>query len=71
MEIEITKPIFKCESDEEIFFQRLSEITGFQQIRIDNLALKLKVYNAENTLKEVRSICDLWHTSFEIIASKK
>ena len=69
MQIEITKPIFKCESDEEIFFQRLNNVNGILAIDVEKSKLRIELNNADKALSEIRAICALWHSSITIIAS--
>ena len=66
MKINITRPIFKCQHDETIFFERLSQINGFEGVIEDGHQLNLSVDlgNEQVTLQELQSICDIWNTEF-------
>ena len=67
MEIEIVEPVFKCKNDEEVFFQRLSKISGFQEVVKINRRLHVSVFEGDHqhVLDQIQNICTLWHTSFE------
>ena len=69
MEVEILNPVFKCESDKEIFLQRVSEIAGLRKV-VDkgaNLCLSVSITEERETVKALQAICDIWHTSFKEI----
>ncbi len=63
MKIKLIRPIFKCQHDELIFFQRLSLVTGFEGIleRGDTFELTVSDINVQHTINEVKAICDIWN----------
>ena len=65
---EITAPIFRCEADERIFLSRLYELEGFQSLATKDaeLYLALKVISADDSLLELREICDMWHADYKV-----
>ena len=67
MDFEIAEPAFKCKTDEEVFFQRIAEITGFQKVVRKNRRLYVSVFESDQqaTFDQVQNIAALWHTSFE------
>jgi hypothetical protein len=69
MLIKIAGPIFRCDEDETIFFSRLYEIPGFDNVRGQGLCLYLNLADTyqESALKELQSICNMWGTSFDIL----
>lgn len=69
-EIEISAAIFKCKTDEEIFYQKLSNITGIQKVLTKNSKLYVSV-SSEHKVKaiaDIHTICDIWHASYNICA---
>jgi len=71
MEIEIIIPILRCQSEEEVFLQRLSEVAGIQKVVTDDTKTTISVCGemGQEALKHVRAICDMWHTSFKILSN--
>ncbi|SEL54480.1 hypothetical protein SAMN05216262_11358 [Colwellia chukchiensis] len=69
-EIEITVGIFKCQSDQEIFYQRLSEVTGIAKIVHSENRVQIWVNDKQSpqAFKDVSALCDIWHLSFRIIS---
>jgi hypothetical protein len=69
MLIKIAGPIFRCDEDETIFFSRLYEIPGFDNVRGQGLCPYLNLADTyqESALKELQSICNMWGTSFDIL----
>lgn len=65
---EIIAPIFRCEADESIFLSRLYELEGFQSLAATDtkLYLELKVISADDSLFELREICDMWHAEYKV-----
>lgn len=66
--IEITKAIFKCQADENIFYQRLSEVTGIKNIvsHDSHLSVSISLIKKRQTIADIAKICDIWHVSFNI-----
>jgi len=77
MQIEIEYPIFKCADDEAIFFSRLAEVPGYEQVvgktvgntvgKNRQLYLTVKDGVEPEVTQELQSICDCWHTTFRIV----
>jgi hypothetical protein len=69
-EIEIISPVLRCQSEEEIFFQRLSEVAGIHKVITGGTKIYLSVSSEleQEALKHVRAICDIWHTSYRIVS---
>jgi len=69
-EIEINPAIFKCQSDEDIFYQELSTVVGIQKVITKNSKLYVTVNSAEKcqAIADIRTICDIWHTSFSTLS---
>lgn len=67
--IELIEPVLRCHTEEEVFFQRLSEVTGLLKV-IQNES-KIYVWVASGSLVEAQEdlskICDMWHTSFAVL----
>ena len=70
MEIEIISPVLRCQSEEEIFFQRLSEVAGIQKVITKDMKIYVSVSSdsEQEAFKEVDAICDMWRTSFRILS---
>jgi len=62
-EIEITGAVFKCQTDENIFYQRLSQITGVEKIVTHNTHLLVSISNSQKSqaVTDIYAICDIWH----------
>ena len=69
IEIRIKTAVFKCQTDEDIFYQRLRQVTGVENVSVQNTLVCLLISNQYKTraLKEVTEICSIWHTSFEML----
>ncbi|TWX65096.1 hypothetical protein [Colwellia sp. C1TZA3] len=69
IEIEITAAVFKCQTDEDIFYQRLSKITGIKKIVTKDSKLIVSVFSTEKdqALADIRAICDIWHASINLM----
>ena len=66
--VEITKPVFKCKEDENIFLMRLSEVSDCENI-IDKNSHFLLVTRASNLQlieTQIQEICDIWNSSYKI-----
>tara|TARA_R110002167_G_scaffold251052_1_gene457198 strand:+ start:1150 stop:1368 length:219 start_codon:yes stop_codon:yes gene_type:complete len=68
-EIEITAAIFKCQTDEDIFYQKISTIAGVQKVITKDNKLYISVLSAQKNqaLEDVSELCDIWHTSFNLV----
>ena len=66
IEIEIVGAVFKCKADEDVFYHRLSEITGIQKVTTKGTKLYVSVCRTQENLviEEIRVICDIWHVSY-------
>lgn len=64
-EIEITAAVFKCQTDEEIFYQRLSAVNGIQKIVTHHSKLLVSVSNSQKrqAIADICAICAIWHAS--------
>lgn len=63
--IKLEKPIFKCQMDEDIFFQRLAELADVDNItESDNLifiSISRKT-KPSSVLKELTDIANMWNS---------
>lgn len=62
--IKLEKPIFKCQMDEDVFFQRLAELAGVDHVvESDNLILISIAIKAQPSavLKEITNIANMWN----------
>jgi len=69
MKIEIDKPVLRCRIEEDAFFRRLSEVSGFRKISMYDSKLYISVtcqFKTEAT-DEIIAICDMWHTKYKIV----
>ena len=68
MNIEIIKPVFKCTTDEEIFFQRITGIDGFRLVTANEKCLQVSVAESDKqvALDQIATICTLWNASFTV-----
>jgi hypothetical protein len=66
-EVKITGAVFKCQTDEDIFFQRLSNVTGIENIVTNNSSLHISISNEQKdqALIDLIAICDIWHASLK------
>ena len=67
-EIEIIYPDLRCSTEEDVFFQRLSEITGVLKVTIRDTKLGVSVSSQckVKALEEVDAICNMWHTTYKL-----
>ena len=73
MEMILTKPIFKCRTDEKIFFQRLREVKNLLTITPKDEKLWLSCPDAHShyVLKEIQTLSDIWNCEFIVTTSPK
>lgn len=69
MKIEILRPIFKCEEDENIFFSRLYSLPGYDTVvgKGRSLYLTLKNGSENATVNKVQETCDIWNTTYRVL----
>ena len=62
-EIEISGVVFKCQADEDIFYQRLSEIKGIRKIVTHNSCQLVTISDTKKiqAISDIGEICDIWH----------
>ena len=65
--VKITGAVFKCPTDEDIFFQRLSSVTGIESIVTNHSSLLISISNEQKdqALIDLIAICDIWHVSLK------
>lgn len=70
MVIEITGPIFKCVEDENIFFERIYALPGYEAVvgRDRNLYLTIKNWSGKEVAEELQEICNIWNISFIVVS---
>ncbi|MGB1261693.1 MAG: hypothetical protein ACPG52_02190 [Cognaticolwellia sp.] len=66
--IEITDAVFKCQTDEEVFYQRLAQVSGIEKVTSENGKIYVTVATDEQSqaVDDIRAICHIWHASFSI-----
>ncbi len=71
MIIEIVTPVCRCQDEEDIFYQRLTEIAGADHVTTcgPRIQLTLTSEACAEALEQVTAICDMWHTRWDIISS--
>lgn len=69
MVIKIAEPVFKCGEDEDIFFDRIYALPGYETVigRDRNLYLSIKELSGKIAAEELQEICDIWNTTFTIV----
>lgn len=69
MIIEMARPIFKCETDEEIFFGRLHSLKGYENLASQgsNLYLNLTDKVDAETIQELHEICNFWNVYLDFV----
>lgn len=69
MLIEISRPIFKCEVDENIFFSRLNNLPNHHSVIDKGLCVELTLSDIlnETAIKELEVICDFWGVTFKVL----
>ena len=69
MLVKIVVPVFRCKEDENIFFSRLYDLSGFDQIisKGGQLYLTLVDVDEEETEAEIQEICAVWGAVFEVL----
>ena len=63
VEIEVTGLVFKCQTDEDICYQRLAQVTGVKKIvsELGNVYLSVDSTQHKQAVDDIRTICDIWH----------
>lgn len=63
----ITKPVFKCSDDENIFFERIYALNGYESVIGEGSALYLTVCDSstKEATAEIQDICKIWNTTFQ------
>lgn len=66
-EIKISGAVFKCQADEDIFYQRLSQVKGIEKIMTHNSSQLVSVsnINKHQAMSDIIAICDMWHATME------
>ena len=70
MLIRILTPIFKCQEDQNIFFSRLRGLPGYESAvgRAEGFHLTLTGQAEQEAIEELNALCDVWNTTFEVLA---
>jgi hypothetical protein len=70
-EIEIIYPDLRCSSEEDVFFQRLSEITGVLKVTIRDMTIFVSISSEfkDKALEQVVAICNMWHTTYKLASA--
>lgn len=71
IQISITAPVFKCLTDEDAFYQRLSEIKGLQKVvdQKDGVFLSVAMPQTPQLLTELDQICAFWGVSYLVVSA--
>ncbi|ARD45593.1 hypothetical protein [Colwellia sp. PAMC 21821] len=66
-EIKISGAIFKCQADEDIFYQRLSQVKGIEKIITNDFSqlVSVSTINKHQAISDIVAICDMWHATME------
>ena len=66
--IELDKPIFRCLTDEKVFFQRIHELKGLVQCTQKEETLYLSFLNEDchAITQAIQPISDMWNTLFTV-----
>lgn len=66
--IRLDKPIFRCLTDEEVFFQRIDELKGLTQCtqKAETFYLSFLSVDHHAVIQAIQSISDMWNTQFTI-----
>lgn len=69
MKVEIEIPIFRCQTDEEIFFDRLHSIPGLIQLTRRGSCLYVEVAGDDERklLDALEDICGAWGAEVRVI----
>jgi len=69
IEIDITTTVFKCRTDEYIFYHKVSTIAGIQKVITQDNKLYVSVLSQHRNqaLKDVSELCSIWHASFSLV----
>lgn len=70
IQIEIVKPVLRCANEEDVFYQRLSEITGVLKITTHEsiVCVFVSPQCRVEVAKQIAALCDIWHTSYMIVS---
>lgn len=70
-EIEIIYPVLRCNTEEDVFYQRLSEITGVLKVstRGKKISVSISDQCSVEALKEVADVCHMWHTTYKVTSA--
>tara|TARA_R110000744_G_scaffold31928_2_gene74918 strand:- start:3082 stop:3297 length:216 start_codon:yes stop_codon:yes gene_type:complete len=66
-EIKISGAVFKCQADEDIFYQRLSQVKGIEKIITNDSRQLVSVsnINKKQAISDIVAICDMWHATMD------
>ncbi|EAT13660.1 hypothetical protein HF888_09495 [Bermanella marisrubri] len=69
MKVAINYPFFKCSDDENAFFSRLAEISGFEGVIRDQQIICLTIQDAFSNLalEQLDDISAIWHVQFRVL----
>ena len=69
-QINIVKPVLRCANEEDVFHQRLSEITGVLKITMheSTVCVSASPQCKVEVVKQIAAICDIWHTTYMIVS---
>ena len=64
--------VFRCDTEKEIFFQRLAEIAGLQKIVLqdDTVIMTVNSDYANQAVADVGAICDFWNADYRLRSGK-
>ncbi|MAT94222.1 MAG: hypothetical protein CME59_16695 [Halioglobus sp.] len=66
MQFEITRPVFRCAEDEQIFLGRLQALPGLESVAGNDTHILLRLAPGAEAVvvAQLSEICALWHTRY-------
>ena len=67
-QIKMFRPVFRCSTDEDVFFERVADVAGLQNMEVNDTEILLSVLTelSEDALEDIEAICDMWHAKYTV-----
>ncbi|MBU2891722.1 hypothetical protein KO495_00125 [Colwellia sp. D2M02] len=67
--IAIKHIVFKCKTDEQIFYERLAKTTGLTKITLHGEVIYIFVAceYQHSAIEELTALCDMWHGTYAVM----
>lgn len=68
--IEIAMPVFRCKSEQDVFFERLSDVAGIIEVKRFATVVRISISSAQQitAIAQIKAICEMWLTSYRDVS---